>query len=437
MDTATQPARTLPEAVLDEVVTALRRGDAARAERALASAASRRRRQAMLRLAELNMRRRRWHDAAWLFDTPAERATRRPELKRRLSKNLACLQRAPPRPVRAAGQPAGGPATAPSASPRPACPPSSAAATTASRSACRPATTPPPAWPRRWGTAAVPGQGPGVRPVRRRATATCCTPWPATRRRCSSGMRQPVFVLEPDPQVLLHCLMIHDYTGPAGADRAGAVLLVRRAGLGRRAGGGGRSPTRTSAARSCAVPLGLDGPGDAGPAAAGRADRLAGGQRGRPAGSRPTTPTLTPPDLAALFGPSPPRRPRVLLLTTRFSSVLQYSTRDAAEGFRQIGWDARVVIEPTPAHRLYRPAIRRALDEFKPDLVFQIDHLRHEHGDLFPPNLPFACWVQDHLPNLTSDAAGAAVGPRDFVLVGHADDVHQPVRLPAGASAWR
>ena len=45
------------------------------------------------------------------------------------------------------------------------------------------------------------------------------------------------------------------------------------------------------------------------------------------------------------------------------------------------------------------------LAEFKPDLVFQIDHLRYEHGDLFPPELPFVCWIQDHLANLRTPEA--------------------------------
>ncbi len=64
---------------------------------------------------------------------------------------------------------------------------------------------------------------------------------------------------------------------------------------------------------------------------------------------------------------------------------------------------------------MYQTAIRAAIDDFRPDLVLQIDHLRHEHGDLFPPNLPFVCWAQDHLPNLVGDA-GKHVGPNDFVL---------------------
>ena len=123
----------------------------------------------------------------------------------------------------------------------------------------------------------------------------------------------------------------------------------------------------------------------------------------------------------------------MLLLTTRFSTVLQYSTRDTAEAFERIGWDARVVIEPSPSHRLYQHGIRQAVDEFQPDLVFQIDHLRYEHGDLFPPGVPFACWVQDHLPNLQIPGAGQAVGMRDFVLTDMGPDIYGAARIPAGA----
>jgi hypothetical protein len=56
------------------------------------------------------------------------------------------------------------------------------------------------------------------------------------------------------------------------------------------------------------------------------------------------------------------------------------------------------------------------MHEFRPDVVFQIDHLRHEHGALFPPGLPFVCWIQDHLPHLKMSDAGRKVGPFDFVL---------------------
>ena len=76
-----------------------------------------------------------------------------------------------------------------------------------------------------------------------------------------------------------------------------------------------------------------------------------------------------------------------------------------------------------------------ALAEFKPDLVFQIDHLRHEHGDMFPPNLPFVCWVQDHLPQPDDAARRAdASGRRDFVLTDAVPTYVDDVRLPAAAA---
>lgn len=110
------------------------------------------------------------------------------------------------------------------------------------------------------------------------------------------------------------------------------------------------------------------------------------------------------------------RPPRALFLTTRFSTVLQYAVRDTAHAFQALGFQTHVLIEPTNRHDVTPRAVRRHLDQFQPDLVFQIDHLRHEHPGLFPPNLPFVCWIQDPLPNLNNRAAGAAVTRRDFVL---------------------
>jgi hypothetical protein len=229
-------------------------------------------------------------------------------------------------------------------------------------------------------------------------------------------MEQGVFVLEPEPQVLLHALMIHDFAGPAGpivaerfrwfvgphwaAQLAAASVEQPSIGL----------PGVT-------LQQGMEGASvqrQMGPMFAGIAERDAAAKRAVDEyyGS------LAPGDIAGQFGASPPRPPRVLLLTTRFSTVLQYSTRDTAEAFGRLGWERRVLIEPAPSHRIHRHAMRLAVAEFRPDLVFQIDHLRHEHGDLFPPQLPFACWAQDHLPNLTNPAAGASLKPRDFVLVG-------------------
>jgi hypothetical protein len=106
-----------------------------------------------------------------------------------------------------------------------------------------------------------------------------------------------------------------------------------------------------------------------------------------------------------------------MLLTSRFTTVLQHATRDAEEGFARLGFDTLMLIESEESEQLTTRAVRAAICSFRPDLVFQIDHQRAEWGDLFPRTLPFVNWAQDHLPNLTNSAAGRAMGPYDFALI--------------------
>ena len=70
------------------------------------------------------------------------------------------------------------------------------------------------------------------------------------------------------------------------------------------------------------------------------------------------------------------RPPRVLLVTSRFTTVLQHATRDAAEAFEHLGWETRLLIEPSAYQRLTTWCVEQVLSEFRPDLVFVIDHLR-------------------------------------------------------------
>jgi hypothetical protein len=243
-------------------------------------------------------------------------------------------------------------------------------------------------------------------------------------------MQQAVFVLEPEPQVLLHALMIHDYTGAngaiaaerfrwfIGADWSDAMAVANETqpsvGL----------PTVT-------IQQGLDGPAvqqDVQRSVRNLLEQDAVTEREIEryyAG-------LGPRHFATIFSASPPRKPRVMLLTTRFSTVLQFSTRDTAEAFKELGWDTRIVIELTPSHRLYQHAIRRDLAQFKPDLIFQIDHLRHEHKGMFPANLPFVCWAQDHLEHIITPEAGRRTSALDFVLtdnaIGYAENYAYPAR---------
>src|SRR5207247_108876 len=105
-----------------------------------------------------------------------------------------------------------------------------------------------------------------------------------------------------------------------------------------------------------------------------------------------------------------------LLLTSRFTTVLQHSTRDAADALARLGWETRVLIEPSSHHHMPSRGVRGAVLEFRPDVVITIDHLRRDRPGIIPPALPFICWIQDNLANLTNRDAGASITARDFIL---------------------
>jgi len=229
-------------------------------------------------------------------------------------------------------------------------------------------------------------------------------------------MQQTIHIIEPQPQVLMLCMMMHDYSGAAGPikqprfrwfvgpdwqrvaeDELLGDLLTPLPAL-----------TINQGINAAVIATGLQV----------IQSKLGAADTGRKTEIEAYYSHVNEKDLINRFGSFPVVPPRVLLITTRFSTVLQYSTRDAAEAFGQLGWETMTIIEPSDWQRCNTLYMRKALADFKPDFVFQIDHLRHEHGDLFPPQLPFACWIQDHLPNLCNANAGAAVKARDFVLSG-------------------
>ena len=226
--------------------------------------------------------------------------------------------------------------------------------------------------------------------------------------------QQVVYVMEPDPQLLLACMMIHDFSGPNGPIEqprfqwyVGENWLeqYRRAHLDDPflpppVIHVGQSRNKQAATKQLTV---VD------------QSRRHHEQRLKEDLDRHYS-AVSDDDLVALFGSNPPRTPRVLLVTSRFTTVLQYSARQAAKGFEHNQWRTKLLIEPSEYHRTPALALLTALDTFRPDLVFVLDHLRTSLGETIPEALPYACWTQDLLPNLINEAAGASVKARDFVL---------------------
>jgi len=226
--------------------------------------------------------------------------------------------------------------------------------------------------------------------------------------------QQAIFLVEPDPRLLLVNLLVHDFTGPTGPIEQERIHWY----VGEHWAKAFRVDTLTDRYLPFPVtniklshepqPLETQLQGilnDLMKADAAMADHVN-------AYYGPLTADDFRHAIAGDFG----RPPRVMLLTTRLSTVLQYSTKDTADAFRRLGWDVQTVIEPTQHHTITKVAIRRTLCEFKPDLIFQIDHNRFEHGEVMPENVPFVNWIQDLLPHLMKRETGQKLGARDFVL---------------------
>lgn len=224
----------------------------------------------------------------------------------------------------------------------------------------------------------------------------------------------PVYVFEPDPQLVLQCMMIHDYSGPQGPIEQPRVHWF----VGQNWDAEYEKCLCNDPFLACpSMLVGQSiGTQDIGRRLAAIAKKMAAMDEANAREIEAYYGSYDPGKLGTLLNSPAQRKPRALLLTTRFSTVLQHSTRSMAQALESLGWETQTVIEPSAHHRGYRHAIRRAIVEFKPDLWFQIDHLRYEHDGLLPANLPAVCWVQDHLSNLMSREAGRSVGETDFVL---------------------
>ncbi len=106
---------------------------------------------------------------------------------------------------------------------------------------------------------------------------------------------------------------------------------------------------------------------------------------------------------------------KILGITSRYTTFLQYSMRDWLAGFEELGHQTKLVIEQEDFHSLSNLHYAQACAEFVPDIILLIDHARCEFK-AFPPNIPFVMWVQDMLPNILSAPAGAGQNRTDYVL---------------------
>lgn len=120
----------------------------------------------------------------------------------------------------------------------------------------------------------------------------------------------------------------------------------------------------------------------------------------------------------------------VLGVTSRFTTMLQYSMRDAMEALERAGWRTEVLIESADHHQHSQIRLYQRILELDPVLLVFLDHARAEDPGL-PRSLPHLCWIQDPMPNLLCPQAGASMGPLDFVCGYYKDRCTKEFGYPA------
>lgn len=108
-------------------------------------------------------------------------------------------------------------------------------------------------------------------------------------------------------------------------------------------------------------------------------------------------------------------KPRILFLTSRFTTALQYHVKDCMKAAKNAGCEVELLIEPYGIYRVLQQKRIEITAKFKPDIVFQIDHFRYEQS-FIPEEAVCISWVQDPLPNVMDTKTASGLNSRDFVM---------------------
>lgn len=108
--------------------------------------------------------------------------------------------------------------------------------------------------------------------------------------------------------------------------------------------------------------------------------------------------------------------PRVMVITSRWTTFLKHCARDFLEAFEDLGCETSWLIEEADVESLTPSLLWDCLNGFRPDMIFTVSHARPTFERL-PRRLPMVGFIQDkcgpilHLPEL-----GHHIGPLDLFI---------------------
>jgi hypothetical protein len=110
------------------------------------------------------------------------------------------------------------------------------------------------------------------------------------------------------------------------------------------------------------------------------------------------------------------KKPRVLFITSRFTTVLQHHIRDCMLACQQMGLVAAVHKEKSNIHRNGASSYLNIVNEFQPDIIFIIDYFRLGRELYIPPEIRVVTWIQDPLSHIMDETTPSKLKENDFIL---------------------
>ncbi len=110
-------------------------------------------------------------------------------------------------------------------------------------------------------------------------------------------------------------------------------------------------------------------------------------------------------------------KPKILFIASRYTTALQYHTRDCKKAAERLGIVTELIIEPNRIANNKIWTNLKMILKFKPDIIFLLDHFRFEDS-LFAKiqEVVFITWVQDPMLYIMDKQTPGKLGPRDIVL---------------------
>ncbi len=109
------------------------------------------------------------------------------------------------------------------------------------------------------------------------------------------------------------------------------------------------------------------------------------------------------------------KKPRILFITSLFTTALQYHAKNMEKAAKKMGYKTDILIEKSEFHRVFKVNTIIKINEFKPDIIFLLDHFRFEN-DIYNKGIIVISWIQDPLPNIMDKQTPLKLTNRDFIL---------------------